>query len=242
MRYAVLSDIHGNREALGAVLEAMAGDNTDACLFVGDLVGYGADARACVADLAALKPQVLIAGNHDWGVLNLLGMDYFNEYAAAAVAWTKKALRPKELEYLKSFKLVFEDEKMTIVHGALDRPAKFNYVLDAEDAAVTLRLSRTPVCFVGHSHAPGIFRLDDQTAHSSDAGRITMEAGNKYLVNVGSVGQPRDGDPRACYAIYDDEAATVEIKRVTYDIEKAQAKIVKAGLPAWLAARLAEGR
>ena len=242
MRYALLSDIHSNREAFTAVTQALAGDNTDACLFVGDLVGYGADPRACIADLTAMKPRILVAGNHDWGVLELLGMDYFNEYAAAAAGWTKKALRPKELEYLKSFKLMHQDEKMTIVHGSLNQPAKFNYILDAEDAFMSLRLSPTPVCFVGHSHAPGIFWLEGSTVHASDVGRVTMDAGRKYLVNVGSVGQPRDGDPRACYAIYDDKAGTIEIKRVSYDVEKAQAKITKAGLPVWLAARLAEGR
>ncbi|MCM8761284.1 MAG: metallophosphatase family protein [Candidatus Omnitrophica bacterium] len=242
MRYGILSDIHSNLEAFDAVCAALTKERLDACLFIGDLVGYGADPHECIIKMKSLAPKVLIAGNHDWGVLGLLDMDYFNEYAASAVAWTARMLKPAEMDYLKSFVLFHEEGNFTLVHGSLNQPAKFNYILDDDDAFLNMRLSRTPLCFVGHSHYPAIFILESDGAIRVPAVKVKIEGNKKYVVNVGSVGQPRDGDPRASYVIYDDEDNTVEIRRIIYDVERAQEKILKAGLPAWLATRLAEGR
>lgn len=241
MRYGLFSDVHSNLEAFRATLGAMSKDSIDSYLFVGDLVGYGADPRPCIEAMKALKPHVLIAGNHDWGVLGLLDMDYFNEYAAAAIEWTANAINSGDADYLKGLILMHEDRNIALVHGSLSQPAKFNYILDADDARANMRLARTPLCFVGHSHVAGIFCIDGERAGAAGSS-AKIDGRKKYVVNVGSVGQPRDGDPRASYAVYDDKDGTVEIKRVIYDIEAAQAKILKAGLPAWLAARLAEGR
>jgi len=242
MRYGILSDVHSNLEALCATTGAMAKDRIDRYLFVGDLVGYGADPRACIAAMRLLKPHSLIAGNHDWGVLGLLDMEYFNEYAASAVEWTRDTLSGADAGYLRSFMLVCEQENFTLVHGSLNQPAKFNYILGPEDARLCMRCARTPLCFVGHSHRAGIFCLDGGTVMCPDAAAVKIDYTKKYVINVGSVGQPRDGDPRASYAVYDETEGIVEIKRVIYDIEAAQAKITRAGLPAWLAARLVEGR
>lgn len=242
MRYCLFSDVHGNLEAFEAAIAAFSKEKADEYIFLGDVVGYGADPQACIARLRKLKPAVTIAGNHEWGVLGLLDLEYFNEYAEAAVEWTKHLLNKEELEYLKSFGLFFENGKLTLVHGSLEQPAKFGYILDSADAELTLRLSRTPLCFVAHTHAAGVYFFDKGDVLHTKGPKVRIERDKKYIINVGSVGQPRDGNPMASYVIYDDSEETAEIKRVAYDIKTAQKKIIKAGLPAWLASRLAEGR
>lgn len=242
MRYCVFSDIHGNLEAFEAVSEAFSKEKADSYICLGDVVGYGADPCACIKAVSLLSPGVLIAGNHEWGVLGLLGIDYFNEYAAAAIEWTRGVLGERETAYLRKFRLTEESGNCTFVHGSLDQPARFGYVLDEEDAGVSIKLSRTEITFVGHSHVAGVYYLHDGRGVCAGSARTRITRGVRCLVNVGSVGQPRDGDPRASYAIYDDEESVVEIKRVGYDIASAQKKILKAGLPRWLASRLSEGR
>ena len=243
MRYAVISDIHGNLEAFQSVLTALGGERIDGYLFAGDVVGYGADPKECIKLLKGLNPAVAITGNHEWGVLNKLEASYFNELAQDAILWTGKILDGEEIEYLKSFPLVYEDEKITLVHGALNMPEEFYYIFDTEDAYVTLSRMKNGLCFIGHSHVPGIFAsVDHSKVESVEAMNIRIDYDRRYLINVGSVGQPRDGDPKASFAIYDDEELTVEIKRVEYDVKKAQDKILRAGLPPKLAYRLSEGR
>lgn len=242
MRYCVFSDVHGNWEAFQAAIAAFARERVDEHIFLGDVVGYGADPRACIAALRLLKPRIMAAGNHEWGVLGLLDAEYFNEYALAALEWTRRLLSAEELDYLKSFRLFCESPDLTVVHGSLDQPAMFRYILDRDGAGLSLQLSRTPLCFVGHTHAACVYSLDGGRVGETRGPKVRIEAGRKYLVNAGSIGQPRDGDPRASYVIYDDAQRTIEIKRVAYDIDAAQKKIVAAGLPAWLATRLAGGR
>ena len=224
------------------MMAAFAKEKIDQHIFLGDIVGYGADPHACITGLRLLKPQVLTAGNHEWGVLGLLDMEFFNEYAEAAIKWTKNLLNGDELDYLKRFRIFCEAGDLTLVHGSLDQPARFRYILDSDDADLSLRLSRTPICFVGHTHVPGAYFFENGEVVNTKGPKVRIEADKKYIINAGSVGQPRDGDPRASYLIYDDKEKTAEIKRVTYDIKTAQKKIIKAGLPAWLASRLAEGR
>lgn len=242
MRYCIFSDVHGNWEAFEAVMAAFEKENIDQHIFLGDVVGYGADPHACITGLRLLKPQILTAGNHEWGVLGLLDMEYFNEYAEAAVEWTKNLLSKEELDYLKSFRLFCEAGDLTLVHGSLEQPARFKYILDNNDADLSLRLLRTPLCFIGHTHAAGAYFFENGEVTFTKGPKVRIEADKKYIINAGSVGQPRDGDPKASYVIYDDKEKTAEIKRVSYDIKTAQKKIIKAGLPAWLASRLAEGR
>ena len=242
MRYGLISDIHGNLEALDAVLKDLERERIDEYICVGDIVGYGANPRECIEAVKLLDPKILIAGNHEWGVLGLVGIDYFSEDAAAGIVWTKRVLEKGELDYMRSFKLSGSIEDFTLVHGSLDEPAKFNYISDNSDAYKTMKLSRTPLCFVGHTHVPGIFYADEHRVARSPDFSVNLDRSRKYLINIGSIGQPRDGDPRASFAIYDTKAGSVEIKRSAYDIGQAQGKILKAGLPPRLAERLAEGR
>ncbi|MDD5436990.1 MAG: metallophosphoesterase family protein, partial [Candidatus Omnitrophica bacterium] len=225
-----------------AVLESAGRERLNGYLCIGDIVGYGANPKECVDTIKKLKPGTLVAGNHDWGVLGLLDLDYFNKEARDAIVWTSGVLGKPETDYLKSLELIRSRDNIVLVHGSLDEPEEFHYIFEAEDADKTFRLSRMALCFVGHSHVPGIFCHDGKTSGKVEGTTVRIESGKKYIVNVGSVGQPRDCDARASYAIYDEDAGTVEIKRVSYDIAEAQRKILKAGLPAWLASRLAEGR
>lgn len=242
MRYAVLSDIHSNLEALLAVLDACSGEKIDAYLCLGDVVGYAADPVACVRIIISLKPMSLIAGNHDWGVLGLTDIGYFNDYAREAILWTRGALGGEESEFLKSFKLTDEYEKFTLVHGSLEDPGEFNYILSENDARITMDLMKTPVTFVGHSHVAGVFYSSRGSARYTAERRVSIDENSRYVVNVGSIGQPRDNDPRSSFAIYDDREDVVEIRRVSYDIRACQKKILEAGLPGYLANRLSEGR
>ncbi len=242
MRYGLISDIHSNLEAFKAVLDSLSKERIDRFLCIGDLVGYGADPKECIRLVKSLKPSALVAGNHDWGAAALTDIGYFNADAKEAVLWTRDILDQGELDYLKSFRLIYEEGLFTLVHGTLNSPEKFYYILDVEDAYPTMKLMRTILCFVGHSHVPGIFYCDDSTIHFTNQPKIKIDRSAKYIINIGSIGQPRDLDPRASCAIYDDEEETVEILRVKYDIKAASDKILASGLPKSLAFRLLEGR
>jgi len=242
MRYALISDIHGNLEALEAVVKALSGEKIDSYLCLGDIVGYGANPKECIEIVRSLKPSVFIAGNHEWGIAGLLDLDYFNEYARDAIEWTKKVLSRAEIEYLKSAHLTYEDELITLVHGGLIEPDKFPYIMDSDDAYSTMKKMKTRLCFIGHTHVSEIYRSDDGHAKLQDGYGITPGKGAKYVVNVGSVGQPRDMDVRASYCIFDTETDRVEIKRLLYDFKITQGKILNAGLNPMLAYRLSEGK
>lgn len=242
MRYAVISDIHSNLEAFKAALDVLGGERIDSYLFVGDVIGYGADPKECIKLLRSLNPSIAIAGNHEWGVLEKMDISYFNESAQDTILWTRKILDKDEIEYLRSFSLIYEDEKMTLVHGTLNMPDEFYYIFDVEDAYVTISQMKNTLCFVGHSHVPGIFASNDGKVEYLESTNIRIDPERRYVINVGSIGQPRDGDPRASFAIYDDEENTLEIRRAEYDVKKAQEKILNAGLPPKLAYRLSEGR
>ena len=164
MRYGLISDIHGNLEALRAVLNNLEKERIDSYLCIGDIIGYGANPKECIEIVKSLKPEVLIAGNHEWGLLGFLNLDYFNQYAREALIWTKDAISHAELEYLKSFKLTSVDKKMTLVHGSLNEPEEFYYIFDYEGADITLHTQKTQICFVGHSHIPGIFYFDGKAS------------------------------------------------------------------------------
>jgi len=241
MRYGIFSDIHANLEAFAAVLEALAAENIDQYICGGDIVGYGADPSRCIALVNKLNP-LIVCGNHDHAACGMLDMSYFNPYARDAALWTQEKLSEEEKAFLGSLQYVHEDRAYTMVHGSLDSPKSFCYILNGEDAYKTIDRMKGALCFVGHTHVPGVFRLDEHKLSYSEKGSISIEPGMKYVVNVGSVGQPRDGDKRAAYACYDDETQTVEIKRVPYDIKKAQRKIIGAKLPLVLAERLSAGK
>lgn len=240
VRYALLSDIHGNLEALEAVL-ADAASRADGVLCLGDVVGYGADPEACV-ELVAARAQAVAAGNHEHGVAGLLDLGWFNRYARVAAEWTREQLDADHVAYLAKLPLVIELEEATLVHASPSRPDEWDYLLGPEDGYDVFPAFATRVCFVGHSHVPAAWS-EGSSGRDWELGPrdIVMERGRRYIVNVGSVGQPRDRDPRAAYALWDRETQRVTIRRVEYDIAVTRRKITAAGLPRFLADRLASG-
>lgn len=246
MRYLVLSDIHANLEALEAVLAAAPAGAYDRVLVLGDLVGYGADPNAVVERVRGLDPLAVIRGNHDKAACGLDDGTSFNQIARFAAAWTGDNLTPANRQYLRDLPAgpAIIDERIEICHGApFDED---HYIFDANDARHALDTSRRPLCLFGHTHLPVVFfdeggqlggAVPDAATHP-----VALRDGVKFLINVGSVGQPRDGDPRAGYAMYDSTGPGLVLHRVPYPVEIAQRKIVAAGLPHTLANRLAIGR
>jgi diadenosine tetraphosphatase ApaH/serine/threonine PP2A family protein phosphatase len=247
VRYLGLTDIHANLEALDACIEYARERGFDATLVLGDLVGYCADPNAVVDRIRGLAPTAIVRGNHDKVACGLEQADGFNLIARNASRWTLEVLTPEHREWLATLPTgpIEVDRLVEICHGSpFDEDA---YIFDELDAVRALKVSTRPLCLFGHTHYPVTFQLTAETFDaagpaSTPESHLSLEPGAKYLVNPGSVGQPRDGDPRAACAIVDVESATVELFRVSYAIEDAQAKIIRAGLPEVLAQRLAVGR
>ena len=240
MRYAVVSDVHGNLEALDAVLADAAG-RVDAILCLGDVVGYGADPGACIERLAE-RAQVITAGNHEHGVVGLLQLDWFNPYARAAVEWTRERLDADHQSYLAALPLVAQVEDATLVHASPAHPEEWEYLVSAEDGFQAFAAFATRLCFVGHSHLPGVWSLGSTGPEwAPGAMAVDVAPGRRYLVNVGSVGQPRDRDTRAAYALWDAARGAIAVRRVPYDVDTARRKIIAGGLPRYLADRLGWG-
>jgi diadenosine tetraphosphatase ApaH/serine/threonine PP2A family protein phosphatase len=215
-------------------------------LCLGDIVGYGADPVAC-ADVLGERDALMIAGNHEYGALGLMSLAWFNPAARAAALWTRRALTEPLRGYLASLPLTATVEDATLVHASPRRPEEWDYLLSAEDGFQVFGAFPTRLCFVGHTHRPAIWAIGSSgPAHRDGAGAwpltVSLAAGRRYLINTGSVGQPRDGDPRAVYAVWDVAARTVSVRRVPYDTSAAAARILAAGLPRTLASRLASGR
>jgi diadenosine tetraphosphatase ApaH/serine/threonine PP2A family protein phosphatase len=240
VRYAILSDIHGNLEALDAVL-ADASSRVDGVLCLGDVVGYGADPVACVERVAE-RADAVVAGNHEHGVAGLMDLAWFNPRARAAAEWTRGRLDDDHLAWLAARPLIADVEDATLVHASPARPAEWEYIVSADDGYDAFAAFATRLCFVGHSHCPGAWSVGSSgREHEPAATEVELEHGRRYLVNVGSVGQPRDRDPRAAYALWDVAERRVTIRRVPYDLATARAKILAAGLPRFLAERLSIG-
>jgi putative phosphoesterase len=242
MRYGIFSDVHSNLEALEAVEEAYKKESIDTYLCVGDVVGYAANPKECIERIQRLA-HITVAGNHDWACINLLSTDYFNHYAEAAIRWTNRQLEYRHTTFLASLKLTYRNKDLILVHGTLHDPEAFDYMMDAHRAQDTLRLLKTHVCFVGHTHLWGIWVRNQKGLSASFLRKpiIALEEDSRYIVNVGSVGQPRDGNPEAAYCIYDTGKKEIRINRVPYDTSAARAKILNAGLPAFLGQRLITG-
>lgn len=238
----MFSDVHGNGDALDAVLAALQTESLDQVLCAGDLVGYGAEPEACVARVRQAAHAV-VAGNHDWAAVGKFDAAWFHPQARAALTWTTGQLSASTAGYLAGLPLTWRDGAVALAHGSLHEPDRFHYLFVADDAARTLAIQETPVVFVGHTHVPLVFSGDaDGHVHLQRGPRHEIRRGMRYVVNVGSVGQPRDQRPEACYGVYDTAARSLEFKRVPYPAARAQAKIRAAGLPAWFADRLARGQ
>ena len=248
MRYLVLSDIHANLEALETVLAAASSEGYDEVVVLGDLVGYGADPNAVVQRVRALEPVAVIRGNHDKVAAGLESADGFNPTAQRSAAWTRQTLSADNLEYLASLDMgpLAIDEHTVICHGSpVDEDI---YIFGAADVSEALSVTERRLCLFGHTHLPmatvvsedGDLELIFQGPRERQS--ISFRPGCRYLINPGSVGQPRDGDPRAAYAVLDVEQGEIEISRVQYPVEAAAEKILAAGLPQILAQRLLIGR
>lgn len=242
LRYGILSDIHSNFEALQAVLAEIDAIGVDAVLCLGDIVGYGPSPNEC-CDLLRAREVIAIAGNHDEAAVDGAGSERFNALARAAIQWTQERLTPENRAYLASLPRERLLDGFGMVHGA---PVHhFDYIMDVLDAKRALELTDQPLTFVGHSHVAEVYYQDSggrtfqqRLAHG---GRIDIVPEFRYIINVGSVGQPRDRNPQASFAWYDGAAGIVEIRRLTYDVDGVQARIASASLPPPLAERLTTG-
>ncbi len=242
LRYGIIADIHSNLEALQSVLAALRERGVDEYICAGDIVGYGADPGACIKKIREVC-QVIVGGNHDHAAVDLLDTEYFNPEAKKAVLWTRRQLNEEEKTFLKGLKLTAVRDGFLVVHGTPLVPKEWNYINSTFDAYRNFKAFEEKICFVGHSHSPVIFTLNTREhlcEHTSDA-KIPIFDEYRYIVNVGSVGQPRDGNPMASFAVYDTSLRQVEIVRVEYDIKSARRKIVEAGRPEGLALRLVAG-
>lgn len=241
MRYAIFGDIHGNLEALEAVMDKMAAEKPDKYICIGDLVGYGADPGECLERVRRLNP-ILVAGNHDYAATGLLNIDFFNAYAYKAIEWTRQQLSDEQKDFLRKTKLVQKINNLTIVHSTPYYPEMFEYIENNYDVQLSFNTLTTPICFIGHSHIPISFVISRGTISFSTDPYIQIDGKSKVIINIGSVGQPRDENPDAAYAVYDVGESIVWIKRVEYDIQKAADKIINAKLPEILAERIKYGR
>lgn len=240
MKIAIVSDVHSNLEALERVLEEIQNEKVEQIYSLGDMVGYNANPVECL-QLIREKNVLCVAGNHDYASVGLTDIEFFNPFAKKAALWSGKQLKLQDRDFIQSLPLVRNLDTITFVHATLDHPEEWGYILSEKEAAESFRFQQTPLCFVGHSHYPGVFE-EGGSIQLSPEGPIKLKKGARHIVNVGSVGQPRDGDPRSCFVIFDPDHGTVDFRRLDYDIEKTQEKVLAAGLPEFLAARLALGR
>jgi len=240
MRFAIIADIHANLEAFQVVLEDIQQQKCTHYACVGDVVGYNANPKECL-DMVRKMGMPCVKGNHDDYCSSNEPLTGFNPAAAEAVNWTRKQLTEEDHQWLRDLKYVRMVTNFSMVHATLDGPQRWGYVFDKLAAAASFPYQNTPVCFFGHTHVPVAF-IRDSVVRGGTYSKFKVEAGKKYFVNVGAVGQPRDGNPKAAYVVYDTDEGTIELRRLDYDIPKAQKKILAAGLPPRLAERLAYGR
>jgi diadenosine tetraphosphatase ApaH/serine/threonine PP2A family protein phosphatase len=242
MRIAVISDVHANLEALQAVTHDIENSNIERVFFLGDAVGYGADPNKCIkliCDLCDIK----LLGNHDYVALGLESPDHFNVVAKHSILWTRKALNRKAVERLSDFEMEATFLDYYFVHATPDNPAEWNYILTTDDAARNFDFFSQDFCFVGHSHLPVVFcRRPDESMELLELDSFQAEADCRYIINVGSVGQPRDGNKDACYLVADTDSHSFEYRRLPYNVLKVQEKMRKAQLPEFLITRLANGK
>ncbi len=239
--FAILGDIHANLEALEVVLADCRAQGVTDYLCTGDIVGYNANPHECLDIIRSLGCPIVM-GNHDHYVSSRKNLEDFNPHAAAVIEWTRKQLSMEEMYFLRNLPFVTTKMGTALVHATMDNPEGFGYVFDHLQAEAHFSHQVTPICFHGHTHCPMIYEKQLNAVYRIDAQDFKLPIGRKYFINVGSVGQPRDGDPRAAYVIYNPKTRMVHFRRLEYDIAAAQAKIRAAGLPERLAERLEVGQ
>jgi len=240
MKYAVIADIHGNLEAFKAVLEDAKDQRVDRFVCLGDVVGYGANPKECL-DIVREMQIPCVKGNHDDYCSSGLDPEGFNEDARKAILWTRSQLTEDDLKWLKDLKYIRIMANFTLVHATMDGPQRWGYIFDKLQAAASFPYQQTPLCFFGHTHVPLAFIKDFSTIRGGTYSKFKIDAGKKYMMNVGSVGQSRDGVAKATYATFDLNVGEIELRRIDYDMQAAINKIRQAGLPGHLADRLLEG-
>ena len=243
MRYAILADIHSNLAALTEVFEDIRKKGgVDEIWCLGDIVGYGPDPEECIKLLRKYNP-VCISGNHDLGAAGKLELNFFNPMAAEACRWTAQRLNPVDIRYLEDLPRIFQKSEFFMAHGSPKDPS-LEYVMSTSIAERNFPYFDTRFCLVGHTHVPMAFKQEDKTYTSIPLlpGIGLVLGSHRMIINPGAVGQPRDGDPRASYAIYDSEGKILRVYRVAYNIRATQDKMMKAGLPIQLVTRLEAGK
>lgn len=242
MKFGIFGDVHANLDAFEVVLADMKEQGVTRHVCLGDIVGYNANPVECLEIVRGLECPV-VRGNHDHYVGFNEDLAGFQPIAAHVVDWTRQQLSDEQRAYLRELPMSQRVETFTIVHSTLDSPDSWGYVFDKFDAEANFNYQRTSVCFFGHTHVPLAFELgDNKNIRYGMYSKIRVQAGRKYFVNVGSVGQPRDGNPKCAYVTYDTSTNLIELRRLDYDIESAAGKILDAGLPRKLAERLKVGR
>lgn len=240
MKVVVLADIHSNLEALEAVLEEAK--NTDEMWCLGDVVGYGPSPNEC-CEIIKKKAKYCLAGNHDWGVLGKADLSWFNVWAVEAIKITQKILDEKSRKFLESLPEIKKLREVVLVHGSAKSPI-YEYIFETHQAEISFANFSRRFCFVGHTHYPVVFEkgdgIEEVVPHFERM--IKLKKGCRYIINPGSVGQPRDGDCRASYGIFDDQNLTFEFRRAEYPVEKTQEKMQALGLSSFLIQRLSLGR
>ena len=240
MKYAIIADIHANLEALEVVLDDIKKQSCTHYACLGDVVGYNANPKECL-DIIREMGMPCVKGNHDEYCSAETNLEGFNPHAAEAIQWTRDQLTEDDRTWLRDLKYIRMIASFSIVHATLDGPQRWGYVFDRLAAAASFTYQNTSVCFFGHTHVPVAF-IRDSVIRGGTYSRFKIEPGRKYFINVGSVGQSRDGVPKATYVVYDLDEGSIELRRLDYDIPKTQAKIRAAGLPERLAERLALGK
>jgi len=240
MRFAIFGDIHANLHALETVLADARAQACTHYVCMGDIVGYNAFPKECIEKVRELECPV-VKGNHDEQASMIGDQEGFNPLAEEAMTWTREQLNTADKEWLRSLRLQRQVRDFTIVHATLDTPHKWGYVFNQLDAAASFSYQHTAVCFIGHTHSPKAY-IRDGSVRTLALDVLALQQGKKYLINVGSVGQPRDGDWRSSYCIYDTTTSEIHLRRLEYDIAEAQKAIIAAGLPRKLAERLSVGR
>jgi len=240
MRIAVISDIHANKEALDAVIESIEKHSINKMYCLGDLVGYGVEPKYCIDTVKEIF-DVCLKGNHDHVASKGDGYSQFNSDAQVSAKWTSKNILKKHKMYLGNLELTSSLEKMFFVHSTPDKPEQWKYISNALQAGRQFPYFDGKICFVGHAHIPGLYTVDGYDRMYRE-GLIFLDKTKRYIVNVGSVGQPRDMDPRACYVIYDEDWGTIEFVRILYDVYRASKKIAEAGISEFNAKRILVGR
>ena len=239
MKYAILSDVHSNLEALETAFQEIENRKVDQIICLGDVVGYGANPSECLKKITE-EAEEIVMGNHDEAIENMGLRTYFNDWAREAIEWTEKKLKIEEKRQIRKFLPIIINRKSNVTwsHSSIHEPSEFHYLFQAQDAEPSFRKLETSFGFFGHTHIPSLFSQKSKESRYLPAGEYQLSKNESYLINPGSIGQPRDQNPKLSFALLDTDHLLLEIVRLDYDNQKAANKIRKAGLPAFLADRL----